>query len=304
MNDIEFNRNFTGNPGESETISPGIRRILCDNPGPFTFKGTSTFIVGKGEVAVIDPGPDDEAHYAALLEALRTDTVTHIFVTHTHADHSPLAAKLKAATGAKTHGYGPHGSGQDRAIIRADAAADMSFIPDVELRHGDKVSGRGWTIEAVYTPGHTSNHMAYALEEEKALFCGDHVMAWATSVIAPPDGHMGQYLSSLRLLLERDDEVYHPTHGPSPRDPKSLVRAYIAHRKIREAAIVNRLAQGDRRIDAIVKANYADLDPRLHGAAALSTLAHLEHLIEQGRVETDGVAGMESEYRLTAPSGR
>jgi glyoxylase-like metal-dependent hydrolase (beta-lactamase superfamily II) len=298
MKNMEFDRNLTGNPGESREISRNLRRILCNNPGPFTFEGTSTFIIGKGQVALIDPGPDDEAHYAALLHALRDDTLTHIFVTHTHADHSPLAARLKAATGARTFGYGPHGSGRAGGKIRADASADLSFVPDVQFRHGDQVAGAGWTIEAVYTPGHTSNHMAYALKEEKALFPGDHVMAWATSVIAPPDGHMGQYLASLGLLLERDDEVYYPAHGPSPRDPKSLVRAYIAHRKMREETIVKRLAEGERRIDGIVRANYADIDPRLHGAAALSTLAHLEHLIEQGRVETDGQPGLESEYRL------
>jgi glyoxylase-like metal-dependent hydrolase (beta-lactamase superfamily II) len=176
-------------------------------------------------------------------------------------------------------------------------------MPDIPLSHGDAVEGPGWTIEAVHTPGHTSDHMAYALREEKALFCGDHVMAWATSVIAPPDGHMGHYLNSLRLVLERDDQVYYPTHGPSPRDPRSLVRAYLAHRKMREEAIVNRLAHGDCRIDDIVAANYSGLDPQLRGAAGLSTLAHLEHLIEQGRVETEGEATIGSEFRLVQAPG-
>jgi glyoxylase-like metal-dependent hydrolase (beta-lactamase superfamily II) len=298
MNTLEFNREFEETPGKSVKLSRNIRRILCNNPGPFTFKGTSTFIVGEGEVAIIDPGPQDDAHLAALLDAVGRDTISHIFVTHTHADHSPLAAKIKARTGARTYGFGPHGSGRGKTGTRLDAGADRDFIPDVRLRHGDIVSGRGWTIEAVYTPGHTSNHMAYALKEEKTLFCGDHVMAWATSVIAPPDGHMGQYLQSLRLLLDRDDEIYHPTHGPSPGDPKSLVRAYLAHRRMREEAILNRLAQGDSRIDDIVRANYAGIDPRLHGAAALSTLAHLEYLVEQGRVETEGPAAIDGTYRL------
>jgi glyoxylase-like metal-dependent hydrolase (beta-lactamase superfamily II) len=298
MNDIEFNREFDENPGKSVKISGNIRRILCDNPGPFTFKGTSTFIIGEGEVAVIDPGPDNDAHLQALLDALGDETVSHIFVTHTHADHSPLAAKMKAATGARTYGFGPHGSGRDQTGAQVDAGGDRAFDPDVRLGHGDVVKGAGWTIEAVHTPGHTSNHMAYALKEEKTLFCGDHVMSWATSVIAPPDGHMGQYLASLRLLLDRDDEIYYPAHGPPPRDPKSLVRAYIAHRRMREEAILNRLAEGEQRIAEIVKANYPDLDPRLHGAAGLSTLAHLEWLIEQGRVKSDGEAAIDSAYRL------
>jgi len=298
MNDIAFDRNFPVNPGESARISPGIRRILCGNPGPFTFKGTSTFIVGQGKLAVIDPGPEDEAHLGALLNAVGGETVTHILITHTHADHSPLAARLKQATGAATYGFGPHGSGRAQTAERADAGADLAFVPDVTLRSGDAVSGPGWTIEAVHTPGHTSNHMAYALREEKALFCGDHVMAWATSVIAPPDGNMGDYMRSLRLLLDRDDETYYPTHGPSPGDPRSMVRAYLAHRRMREEAIIKRLKEGDRGVEAIVRANYPGLDHRLHGAAALSTLAHLVHLIEQGRVATDGAPGIQSEYRL------
>jgi glyoxylase-like metal-dependent hydrolase (beta-lactamase superfamily II) len=296
MTDIEFNRDFTARPGSVVRISPLIRRVLCDNPGPFTFKGTSTFIVGHGAVAIIDPGPGDDAHLGALLKAVENETVTHILITHTHVDHSALAARLKALTGAITCGYGPHGAAS--GTTRVDASADRHFAPDIAFRHGDRIRGPGWTIEGVFTPGHTSNHMAYALEEEKALFCGDHVMAWATSVIAPPDGNMGQYLNSLRLLLERPEDVYYPTHGPSPREPRSLVRAYLAHRRMREEAILARLGQGDRSIGEIVRANYADLDPRLEAAAALTTLAHLEHLIEQGRVETEGAPSLESEYRL------
>ena len=298
MNDIEFNRNFTGNPGESVKISGNIRRILCDNPGPFTFTGTSTFIIGQGEVAVIDPGPEDETHLEALMNALGDERVSHILITHTHADHSPLAERLKAVTGARTYGHGPHGTRSRKASPRADLSVDWKFAPDVRLQHGDTISGPGWMIEAVFTPGHTSNHMSYALKEEKALFCGDHVMAWSTSVIAPPDGKMGQYLDSLRLLLDRDDHVYYPTHGPSPRDPQRLVRGYLAHRRMREEAIVNRLAKGDHDIAAIVKANYPDLDPRLHGAAALSTLAHLEHLITQGRVAAEDAPTLDGRYRL------
>jgi glyoxylase-like metal-dependent hydrolase (beta-lactamase superfamily II) len=299
---IELDRDFDAVPGEVVRLSPRVRRVLCDNPGPFTFKGTSTFIIGNGDVAIVDPGPDSDRHYSVLKDALRNETVTHILITHTHADHSPLAARLKAATGAKTYGYGPHGSGRADSGPRADASADLAFVPDVRLRHGDGISGKQWTIDAVFTPGHTSNHMSFGLREEKTLFCGDHVMAWATSVIAPPDGHMGSYMNSLRLLLDRDNEIYFPTHGPEVRQPKSLVRAYIAHRRMREEAIVARLAEGDRTIAEIVKANYAGLDPRLHGAAALSTQAHLEHLIENGKVAADGPPTADGEYRLKPPT--
>jgi len=298
MTALEFDRNFDVPTGKSMRLTALVRRVLCKNPNPFTFTGTSTFIVGNGDLCIIDPGPDDDVHLTALMDALRNETVTHILITHTHADHSPLAAKLKAATGAKTYGYGPHGSGRADTGPRADASADLAFVPDVRLHHGEEISGKRWTIDAVFTPGHTSNHMAFGLREEKTLFCGDHVMAWATSVIAPPDGHMGSYMNSLRLLLDRDDEIYFPTHGPEVRQPKSLVRAYIAHRRMREEAIVARLAEGDRTIPEIVKANYAGLDPRLHGAAALSTQAHLEHLIENGKVTTDGPPSAVSEYRL------
>ncbi len=211
--------------------------------------------------------------------------MSHILITHTHSDHSALARRLSAATGAPIYGYGPAlPQGIAKDDIRLDAGADAGFAPDIRLAHGYAVSGPGWTVESVFTPGHMSNHMAYALKEEQALFCGDHVMAWATSVIAPPDGHMGQYFASLRLLLERTDDVYYPAHGPSRRDPLPLVRAYLAHRQMREAAILNRLKGGDRNAAAIVKALYADVDTRLHRAAALSVTAHLDHLIEQGKV--------------------
>jgi glyoxylase-like metal-dependent hydrolase (beta-lactamase superfamily II) len=287
MVSLDFDRSFNIQPETSLDVSPLIRRVLADNPGPFTFKGTSTFVIGKDEVAVIDPGPDDERHLSAILAALKGETVSHIFVTHSHLDHSPLARRLKAATGAVTVGYGSVARQAGPEGLRLDASIDADFEPDIRLAHGDVISGKGWSLEGVFTPGHMSNHMGYALMEEKALFCGDHVMAWATSVVAPPDGNMGQYFASLRLLLGRDDDIYHPAHGPSRRDPKSLVRAYLAHRKMREEAIMTRLRAGDRSVDQIVKANYADIDPKLHGAAGLSTLAHIEHLIERGLVRAE-----------------
>jgi glyoxylase-like metal-dependent hydrolase (beta-lactamase superfamily II) len=289
MHKLDFDRSFDVTPGACVEISPLIRRVLCDNPSPYTFKGTSTFIVGRGQVAIIDPGPEDNNHLAALLNAVRGETVTHIFVTHSHMDHSPLATRLKAATGAAI--FASMSSPPPAAAeLRLDASIDRQFVADNSLAQGHQIAGKCWTIEAVFTPGHMSNHMSFALVEEQALFCGDHVMAWATSVIAPPDGHMGQYIDSLRLLLTRDDAIFHPGHGPSRRDPKPLVRAYLAHRKMREAAIFARLKAGDRTPEAIVTSVYADIDPRLHGAAALSTLAHLDHLVEQGRARCiDGI---------------
>ena len=294
---LTFDRAFDPPIGVPEKLSPLIRRVVCGNPGPFTFRGTASFIIGSGEVAIIDPGPDDASHLEALLQAVKGETVSHIFVTHTHLDHSPLARRLKAATGAPILSFGPPQQPAEAAQgIRLDASIDRDFLPDISLAHGDVVAGGNWTLESVFTPGHMSNHMSYALKEERALFCGDHVMAWATSVIAPPDGNMGQYFNSLRLLLDRDDAIYYPAHGPVRPDPLPLVRAYLVHRRQREESIVTRLRRGDHTIAEIVKANYADTDPRLHPAAALSTLAHMEHLIGQGRVSTQGEATLDAIY--------
>lgn len=280
MTTLTFNRQFDAIPGAVEQVSPLVRRVLCGNASAYTFKGTSSYIVGRGKVAVIDPGPADDAHLAALLEAVRGETVTHILVTHSHADHSPLAAALKAATGAETHAYGAVEAAAGEGL-RLDAGIDHDFTPDHRMADGDAIAGDGWTLEALFTPGHMSNHLCFALREEQALFAGDHVMSWATSVIAPPDGHMGQYFESLRKLLGREDQVYHPGHGPSRRDPQPLVRGYLAHRRMREQAILQRLKDGPQTVMQIVAALYADVDPRLHGAAALSVRAHLDHLVER-----------------------
>ncbi len=303
MADLKFDRDFDPQHGHAVAVSPKVRRITCNNPGAFTFTGTGSYIVGHGDVAIIDPGPDDDAHLASLIEAVKNETVSHIIITHTHRDHSPLAARLKEITGATTYGYGPHGAGaRSRAIVagdvQLDASGDMDFHPDVTIADGDVIEGRDWTLEAVFTPGHCANHMAFSLAEENALFCGDHVMAWSTSVIAPPDGNMADYFASLRRLMARSEEVYWPGHGPEKRDPLPFVRAFMTHRKMREEAIFNRLKQGDRAILEVVRAVYADVDPRLHPAAAMSTLAHVEHLIEQGRVATDGGLTLSAEYRV------
>lgn len=301
MSSLAFEREFDFTHGRADQVSPLIRRIVCDNPGPFTFTGTGTYIVGGKDVAVIDPGPMNEAHYDALLSDLDGKSVSHIIITHTHMDHSPLAARLKADTGAKTYAYGPHGSGRARQVesgdVRLDASGDMDFAPDVTVDHGDVIEGKDWTLEAVFTPGHTSNHMAFALKEENALFSGDHVMAWSTSVITPPDGNMSDYFASLATVLEREDEIYWPTHGPPKRKPRDFVRGFVTHRRMREEAIFRRIQKGDRTIQDIVKAVYSDVDPKLHPAAAMSTFAHIEHLLEQEKIVADGPATLTGEYR-------
>ena len=276
----------------SEQITPLIRRVVAENPSAFTYKGTGTYILGHGKVAVIDPGPMIDAHVEALMRALEGETVSHILITHTHTDHSPAAAPLKVRTGAKTYGYGPHGAGS------GEEDGDMDFVPDVEVRHGDIIEGDGWTVECVHTPGHTSNHICFALKEEKALFTGDHVMGWSTSIVSPPDGNMSDYMRSLDLLLTRDDEIYWPTHGPAIREPKPFVRAFIAHREDRERQILERLKAGQTHIADMVPVIYAAVDKRLHGAAARSVLAHMTRLVEQGRVVTDGPITLGADYRL------
>lgn len=284
MTGLAFDRDFNVAPGETEALSLLVRRVVAANAGPYTFKGTSTFIVGHGTVAVIDPGPDEPAHLDCLLHALRGETVSHILVTHSHADHSPLARALQQATGAKTYAYGAVAPPEATAGLRLDASIDHGFIPDERLGDGDTVTGPGWTLEALFTPGHMSNHLCFALAEEQALFSGDHVMSWATSVIAPPDGDMGQYFRSLEKLLPRDDLIYHPGHGPSRPDPLPLVKGYLAHRRMREEAIFTAVEQGARSVSNVVAAVYKGLDPALAGAAALSATAHLDHLVAQGRL--------------------
>jgi glyoxylase-like metal-dependent hydrolase (beta-lactamase superfamily II) len=283
MVEIPFVREIRFEYGVTEPVAPGIRRVIAPNQGPFTFTGSGTYIIGEGEVAVIDPGPNFPQHIDAILAGLNPgEKVTHILVTHTHMDHSPGAAPLKQATGARTYAYGPHGG--DRGKGDSEEGGDWDFMPDVRIAHGEVIEGNGWSFEGVFTPGHTSNHMSWAYREKKALFTGDHVMGWSTSVIAPPDGDMHAYMDSLRLLLERDDEIYWPTHGPAILDPKPFVRAFIAHREEREAQITACLRSGVHDIPSMVKIMYANVGEHLHPAAARSVFAHLEHMIETGRV--------------------
>jgi glyoxylase-like metal-dependent hydrolase (beta-lactamase superfamily II) len=297
--EIPFNRAPDFPPGEAREVSPLIRRLVAPNPSAFTFHGTGTYVVGRGEVAVIDPGPMIESHLQAILDALRGETVTHIIVTHTHVDHSPLARPLQRATGAPVLGCGPHRSGVHEEGAKVEEGGDLAFAPDRQLAHGEIVAGHGWTLEAVHTPGHTSNHLCFALREERALFTGDHVMGWSTSVISPPDGDMGAYMRSLDLLLARDDAVYWPTHGGPVREPKPFVRAFIAHRREREAAILACLADGIARIREMVPRIYgATIAPQLYPAAARSVFAHVIDLAERGAVAAEGAVSIDAAYRL------
>lgn len=273
-------RNFACEYGKIERVSPLIRRIVAENPGPFTFWGTGTYIVGHGEVAVIDPGPDLPAHIDALLKALAGERIARILITHTHIDHSPAAKAVKAATGAPSFGFGPHG----KAGETGESGADLEFRPDRTLREGDRVEGRGWHLEAVHTPGHASNHLCFALPQEKALFSGDHVMGWSTTVVVPPDGEMRAYMRSLDRLAARRDAIYWPTHGGPIRDPQTHLRELIAHRQGRRASILAALELGSATPAGIVALVYKGLDEKLVEAAAQSVLAHLLEL------EADGLA--------------
>jgi len=280
------NREFSCTYGRLEPVSPLIRRIVAENPGPFTFMGTGTYVVGRGKVAVIDPGPLQPAHIDALLAALTGETMTHILVTHTHADHSPAAAPLKAATGAPTLGFGPHGRTGDTG----EASADLAFVPDIALADGDVVEGDGWRLEAIHTPGHASNHLCFALPQESALFSGDQVMGWSTTVIAPPDGNMAAYMRSLDRLSRRHDAIFWPTHGGPIRDPGGHLAELTAHRLARREAILATLSGARLTPPELVQLVYTGLDPRLVHAAAQSVLAHLIELGESGlAVEEQGV---------------
>ncbi len=287
--------------GECEQHEPLVRRVLAPNPSPYTYTGTQTWIVGSGsDVAIIDPGPtgsgqsvgdpaspfnadaNDIGHIDAILRAVGDAKISAILCTHTHRDHSPAAAPLRALTGAPIIGCAPLALKDDGP--RADSAFDPDYAPDRVLTDGETVSGDGWTLEAVATPGHTSNHLCFALRESSALFTGDHVMAWSTSVVSPPDGNMADYMASLSKLYDRTDRVYYPAHGAAVTKPRQLVRGMLGHRKSREAQILRELAAGPRAIPVMVATMYKGLDPRLTGAAGRSVLAHLFDLKSRGVV--------------------
>ncbi|KQZ94136.1 MBL fold metallo-hydrolase [Mesorhizobium sp. Root157] len=296
---LKFDTSFQPAYGEAVTVASGVQRITAPNPSPFTFHGTNSYLIGSDSLAVIDPGPDDASHLQTLLGAIAGRPVSHIFVSHTHRDHSPLASRLKAETGAIVVAEGPHRPARPLRIGETnplDASADTEFMPDIALAHGAVVDGDGWSIRGVFTPGHTANHLAFALEGRRVLFSADHVMAWSTSIVAPPDGAMADYMASLDVLLERDDRLFLPGHGGPVGAPHAFMRGLKAHRKMRERAILERIRKGDRTIKAMVAAIYRDTDPRLHGAAGLSVLAHLEDLVTRGTVSTDGNPSIDGIY--------
>ncbi|MGO7548331.1 MBL fold metallo-hydrolase [Rhizobium leguminosarum] len=303
MDSPAFDLAFEPAYGQAVPVVAGVERVTVNNPGPFTFFGTNSYIVGSSSVAVIDPGPEDEAHFQALMAALGGRAVTHIVVSHTHRDHSPLARRLQAATGAVTVGQGPHRPARplrDGEINPFAESSDLSFVPDITLGDGESLSGDGWALSAVLTPGHTANHAAFALAGRDILFSGDHVMAWSTSIVAPPDGSMADYMESLDRLIEREDRLLLPGHGGPVTEPAGFLRALKAHRLKREQAVLARIRAGDGRIADMVKVIYRDTDPKLHGAAALSVLAHIEDLLERGEIAADGPPSLAALYRPAA----
>ncbi len=306
--------------GVATPLSPLVRRFVARNPGPLTFKGTNVYVLGRGEVSIVDPGPDSEAHVDDLLKALPDERITRIFLTHTHKDHCGALSRLCALTGAQTYAFsapdairgafqpltgkgGPTGSNQtddaQQPVKSGELAvsfADTGFKPDVVVQHGDEVEGEGWTLEVVHTPGHAPDHVCYALLQEKALFTGDHIMPWSTSVIAPPEGSMNDYMNALDGLSKRDDALYLPGHGGRVTKPKRLLRSYVLHRQWREKSVFDAVQNGKRMVDEIVPLIYRELDEDLKPAAALSVLAHLLYLAQKGRIGQSGGAGFDARF--------
>ncbi len=297
MAQIPFVRDPDFEYGQIEVLAPGIRRLTARNPSPFTYHGTGTYIIGTGTVAVIDPGPDDPVHLDALMRGLEGERISHILVTHCHLDHSPGARVLQAACDVPTFAFGPHGTVSEHREVGAEEGVDMDFDPDVRLAHGQRFAVGDLEVECIHTPGHTSNHMCFALPASGDVFSGDHVMAWSTSVIIPPDGNMADYLNSLQLMLERNDKCYWPTHGPAARAPATYVEALIAHRHQRMDDILELLAQEPMCIAQMVKPLYPGLDPQLTGGASRSILASLLYLTDKGQIEASGDTPLKSTYR-------
>ena len=293
---IPFLTESAVNYGAVVEMSPGLRRVMANNPGKFTYRGTGTYIVGRGRVAIVDPGPDDADHVAAVLAAVDGEQVEALLITHTHRDHSPASRAVAEATGAPAYGFGPHPA-DDTDDGKSEERGDADFAPDSAVAHGDVVEGPGWSFECLHTPGHISNHVAYRWREASGVFTGDHIMGWSTTIIPPPDGNMTDYLSSLRLLADSPgDRMYWPTHGPPVTEPHGLVEALYAHRLDRERQILECLATGPQTIPEMVRVMYADVATELHEPAARSVLAHLIAMTSDGRVGTDGEATAEAVY--------
>lgn len=284
--------------GALTEVAPNVRRIVARNASPFTYHGTGTYVIGRGKVAVIDPGPLEQAHVDALLRGLGDEQITHVLVTHTHNDHSPATRLLKAHCSAPTYAFGAHGEGRYGAGAEIEEGADRQFAPDVKVSDGEVIECAGFDVECVYTPGHALNHMCFALPAQKILFSGDHVMGWSTTVVSPPDGDMGDYLKSLARLLDRDDAKLLPTHGAAIDDPKAFVQSLIDHRKGREQQVIAELKHGPSTINAMVPRMYKDVPAFLHPAAERSVYAHVLHMHERGVVACDGEPLLTTVYRL------
>lgn len=285
----EFRTSMHFEYGVPRELAPGVVRIVANNPGPFTFKGTNTYLIGKDELALIDPGPNDPAHLQAILASIGKRKLAHVVITHTHRDHTDGMPALLAATGAKTAGFGrlARERGTRKTSPSGSEFVEQDFVPDVRLGDGSRLEGKGWTLEALHTPGHAPDHLCLALAGTNILFSGDHVMGWNTSVIAPPEGSMADYLTALERLQERNDAVYFPGHGGQIAEPQRLVKAFLLHRRMREQAILECIRAGTNTARAIVPVIYRDLNPKLLNAASLSVLAHVEHLIARGLVRAE-----------------
>lgn len=296
---IPYVREMDFEYGQVTRLSPLVRRVVANNPGAFTYYGTGVYIIGNGTVCVIDPGPAIPEHLEALKAAIEGETISHVVVTHSHMDHSPLAHPLAEWAGCKV--YGRAAGAPSEAEVRMEAGDDLSFKPDVTVGDGDVFKGPGWTMDVIETPGHTSNHLCFGLREEQTLFSGDHIMGWSTTVISPPDGDMGDYFNSLEKVRDMGFSKIVPTHGPPvTEDVTGFIQAYIDHRKKREAAILARLEAGDTRIPEMVRTIYADVDKSLHPAACHSVLGHMIHLVKDGRVKAEKGATIDGTYRTAS----
>ena len=291
---LKFNTAMEFTYGVADTIVPGVQRLVANNASALTFKGTNTYLVGANELAVIDPGPADEAHLNAILKTAGGRAITHILVTHAHRDHVDGLAALKAATGATTYGF-PRVSSSAASAAEESASeyVNTGYAPDVSVAHGDRVEGEGWELLALHTPGHTADHLCFALQERGVVFSGDHAMAWNTSVVAPPEGRMADYLRSLEILLNRRDEMLLPGHGGPVGDPRRTVKAYLLHRRWRDQAILEAVRKGADTVRKLMPVIYRDLDEEVAGAARLSLRAHLEHLAERGLITCEDAANVD-----------